>query len=399
MFEVIVTLGRQPAIGLAELESLFGADKIRPLVDGIAAIDVRSADFPIDQLGNIVKAGKFITELPYTEWGKIESYLLKELPKHTCCKPPGKIKLGLSLYGFNINPQRINASGLKFKKVIKNPSSGASDGRSVRIVPNKTSELNAAQVIHNQLTGPTGIDLMIIKHGQKTLLAQAFAVQDIQAYAARDQARPKRDARVGMLPPKLAQTIINLAAPLHSDKNILLDPFCGTGVILQEALLMGLNVYGTDIDARMIEYAEQNIDWLDAQTNHIKTNQTRTIEIADACSYTWQKFDTVACETYLGQAFSGQPNTEKLNQVIAAVNTIHKKFLNNVARQTKPGFRMCLAVPAWFTNNSIKHLSILDHLTDIGYTRISFVHAKQNDLIYHREGQIVGRELVTLIRK
>jgi len=63
------------------------------------------------------------------------------------------------------------------------------------------------------------------------------------------------------------------------------------------------------------------------------------------------------------------------------------------------GFRLCLAVPAWQTGRNFKHLPLLDQLTDMGYNRVSFVHAGGNDLIYHREGQIVGRELVTLIRK
>ena len=85
-------------------------------------------------------------------------------------------------------------------------------------------------------------------------------MQDIESYTKRDRERPKRDAKVGMLPPKLAQIIINLAAgqlPEEKLQNIcdiplgepiprrllgqtVLDPFCGTGVILQEASADGL---------------------------------------------------------------------------------------------------------------------------------------------------------------
>ena len=43
---------------------------------------------------------------------------------------------------------------------------------------------------------------------------------------------------------------------------LLLDPFCGTGVVLQEALLMGYDVYGTDLEPRMIDYSGANLDWL-----------------------------------------------------------------------------------------------------------------------------------------
>src|SRR6185503_16098722 len=100
------------------------------------------------------------------------------------------------------------------------------------------------------------------------LLAQTLFVQDIEAYGARDQARPARDARVGMLPPKLAQIILNLSAgPLRPaapqlERLRILDPFCGTGVILQEALLMGYSVLGTDIEPRMADYSKRNLRWL-----------------------------------------------------------------------------------------------------------------------------------------
>ena len=81
------------------------------------------------------------------------------------------------------------------------------------------------------------------------------------------------------------------------------------------------------------------------------------------------------------------------------VNLIHKRFLQNVARQTQSGFRMCIAIPAWKTPAGFKHLKVLDNLEDMGYNRIEFVHVRVEDLIYHREGQVVARELVVLVRK
>jgi tRNA (guanine10-N2)-dimethyltransferase len=223
-------------------------------------------------------------------------------------------------------------------------------------------------------------------------------VQDIDAYAARDQARPKRDAKVGMLPPKLAQTIVNLATG-NSDKEVtLLDPFCGTGVVLQEALLMDYGAVGTDLEPRMVDYSQANLDWLQ-QRWHLPRGKF-SLEVGDATNHHWQPFDSVAAETYLGRPFSSLPDAQTLSQVIRDVDTIHRKFLRNLASQTKPGFRACLAVPAWHVaGNSVKHLPTLDSLQEMGYTRMSFVHARNEDLVYHRPGQIVGRELVVITRK
>jgi SAM-dependent methyltransferase len=414
MTQSLLVLGRQPELGIAEAESLFGADKITPLGSQFVLLDARVQDVPFARIGGSTRVAKLLTYLPYTDWEKIEKYLVEELPKHTCCLPEGKIRLGLSVYNLSVNIRRLNATGLTLKKVVK------ADGRSVRVVPNKEHELNTAQVLHNQLTGPTGMELLLIRDGERTVLAQTTAVQDIEAYAARDQARPARDARVGMLPPKLAQIIINLAhpgpppakierevtddyddpdnLPTSEDLAGLLDPFCGTGVLLQEALLTGFSVIGTDLEQRMIDYTRENLRWLQ-QNNRYVRGSIVTFS-GDATTSEWDDLIlTIACETYLGRPFSSEPKPEVLNEVMRDVDTIHRKFLKNVARQTKPGFRMCIAVPAWNTKQGFLHLKTLDSLEELGYNRVSFVHTHTRDLIYYRENQVVGRELVTLIRK
>ena len=123
----------------------------------------------------------------------------------------------------------------------------------MRVVPNRAATLSSATSFHNHLTSETKIELL--KVGGRYY--RVIQVQNINAYARRDQERPARDAKVGMLPPKLAQILINLAGELRSGATVL-DPFCGTGVVLQEALLMGYRAYGTDVSERMVEYSQRN---------------------------------------------------------------------------------------------------------------------------------------------
>lgn len=379
----IAILGRSPALSIAELESVFGAKTITIVQNHIVSLD-HSEDIELyNTLGGVQKVGKILTILDTTDWRKITSYIKKTLPDHLRYIPEGKITLGLSVYGVDSKVKAINATALELKKTVK------AAGRSVRVVPNDNLELNTAKTLHNKLTSPNGLELLIIRDGRKTILAQAIWVQDIEAYAKRDQARPKRDARVGMLPPKLAQTIINLARP--GSGSTLLDPFCGTGVLLQEALLMGVNIIGSDLEPRMIEYSQDNLSWLGFND--------QTLLVADATTHTWKEnFNTIACETYLGRPLSSLPDPDTLHKVMQDCATIHKKFLQNVARQTKKGFRLCIAVPAWHTGQGFKHLATLDHLKELGYNRVSFVHVDTAALIYHRQGQIVARELVVLER-
>jgi tRNA (guanine10-N2)-dimethyltransferase len=388
MFPSLLILGRQPALGLAELERLFGSSAIQP-VNGLAALLDRPPDqVPFTRLGGSIKLAKVLTQLDTIHWPELVDYLTATLPEHLNYFPAGKLKFGLSAVGFTVTAARVNASALQIKKIIKQA------GRSVRIIPNNEAALNSAQVLRNQLTGELGMELVLVRNGRQTILAQTVQEQDIDAYAARDHGRPHRDAKVGMLPPKLAQIIVNLAQP--SPESTLLDPFCGTGVILQEALLMGYAVKGSDIDPRMVDYTRQNLVWL---LMNSPLHGGLEVEIGDATKTSWIGFDVIATETYLGRPFSAFPAAEVLQQVMQDVDTIHKKFLQNIAQQTNHDFHMCLAVPAWKTPHGFKHLKTLDNLEELGYTRLKFVHARNEDLIYHREGQVVARELVVLQRK
>ena len=213
MTQSVMILGRQPKIGLAELESLYGAKKIIPLGEQAAIVDVDPCLLAFDRLGGSVKFAKLLTILDTTKWREIENFLLKVSPEHSMRMDSGKMQLGLSVIGLDVTLKQLEITGLSLKKAIR------ATGRPVRLVPNKSPELNTAQVLHNHLTGPTGWELYFIRDGQRTVVAQTTKIQDIEAYAARDQARPKRDARVGMLPPKLAQIILNLAVgQLPEDK-------------------------------------------------------------------------------------------------------------------------------------------------------------------------------------
>lgn len=388
-------LGRQPKLGLAELESLYGEAHISP-IDGAALLDVPTEEINYRRLGGTIKTARTLNEFAYTDWPQIIRYLADNIPKHLEYMPAGKLKLGLSVYGLKVSASQINRSMLEIKKIIK------ARGRSVRVVPNKNPALSSAQVLHNRLTHKGGWELLLVANGPKTFLAQTLFSQDIEAYAARDQARPARDSRVGMLPPKLAQIIINLALPTDVKNDTrrvrVLDPFCGTGVILQEALLMNYDVIGTDIDERLTEYAKRNIQWLVHKYPNLSGHAA--IEVADATNYHWPRFTTIASEVYLGRPLVKFPSEDELKKIIEEASVIIQKFLSNLAPQLRPKQKICLALPAWRRpDKKLAQLAWLAKLTDMGYNFVKFKHVNQNDLIYFREDQIVVRQLIVLEKK
>ena len=407
----LLTLGRQPALGIAEIEALYGADVVRSVGDSAVILDVDPCILAFERLGGAIRFCKVLKTLDTVSWKQIEKFLLQMGPGHAGQMPEGKMQLGLSLYGFDIDSRQIEATGLSLKKAIRK------SGRSVRLVVSPDHELSTPQVIHNNLTGPNGWELVFVKDGPQTIVAQTIRIQDIASYTHRDRDRPKRDAKVGMLPPKLAQIIVNLAAgklgqneltsicDIPADQPIpptilnqtILDPFCGTGVVLQEAQLMGYHSYGTDLEPRMISYSQANLDWLNAE---YRTTTDSKLETGDATEHTWSTpIDIVAGETYLGKPFTSAPEPDVLAQTANDCNLIIKKFLRNLHAQLTPGTRLCLAVPAWqIRPDTFKHLPFIDQIEDLGYNRTRFEHVQNEQLIYYRSDQLVARQLLILTR-
>jgi tRNA G10 N-methylase Trm11 len=393
----ICILGRQSELGLAELESLYGADVIRRVSQHVALINLPASDITFSRLGGSTRLGQVVSVIGSSNWKLVEKELARLARKEALTSlQSGKLHLGISAYGFSMTPAKIQATALTLKKILKTAE------RSVRVVPNPDIELNTAQVLHNQLATDKGVEVLLIADGSKTIIAVTSRIQDIDSYTLRDRGRPKRDARVGMLPPKLAQIIINYATSKQSPSTEfrILDPFCGTGVVLQESLLMGYSVLGTDLEARMIDYSRTNIHWLFdklLQPQHSTVN----LDVGDATTTHWRiQPNAVATETYLGRPFTTTPTTEVLEQTVSDVNVIIKKFLANIHGQLATGTRLCVAVPAWqIRKNEFRHLPVVDSLEEMGYNRISFEHVLDTELLYYREDQIVARELLVLTRK
>jgi len=372
---LLFILGRQPEISLAELRAVYGNAKLILPSVALVATDKKPN---INNLGSVRKVGRVI----WDQSGEINNFLINKLKN----LPSGKITLGVSYYGKTASVANARKTGISLKKNLN---------RSVRVLPNNEPEVSDAATLGNKLgSTPNKVELLITQIGQRSIIAELLGVQDLNAYTFRDRSRPKRDARVGMLPPKLAQTMINLA--IGASKNqvkTVLDPFCGTGVVLQEAALMNLYPYGTDLEPRMIDYSQANLDWL-KKTHHRDFQEKLTV--GDATDFKWQQpIDIIATETYLGQPYAAAPPIDKLQQNIATCNTVVSKFLTNLASQTTPKTGLCVAVPRWFAHGKSHQLPLVRELAKLGFEQIFYSDTKKS-LVYHRANQIVGRELLIL---
>jgi len=391
----IALLGRQPELSIAELERVF--TKVSWFSPQTALIDTQE-EIDIQKLGGSQKIGRVILEVDSTEWRHVSGALVKHYAK-IWSVASGKITLGLSAYDFKLSARELQKSGLILKSKLKN------GGVSLRLIPNQEVALSTATSHHNKLgLSDNKVELLIVRGKNSTIIAESVGAQNITALAARDQGRPRRDAFVGMLPPKLAQIMINLAGPLAADPTQdlaqprVLDPFCGTGVLLQEAMLMGYGVYGTDLAEKMIRYSRDNLNWL--QDKYQLTGHWYLHE-GDATETKWQQpIAAVVAETYLGQPFSAPPSSAKLTEVRGNCNHIIGGFLKNLSKQLKPGTPVILAVPAWKDKaDNFTHLPLTTKIEDYGFERIELSTVHADRLMYFRPDQVVARELLLLTVK
>ena len=390
----VAIAGRQPLISLAEIQALY--DKAARLVgkklvffeineDGEENI---SPD--VNRLGGSLKLGKFFD----TDFSKLAKFL-------ATAHPEGKITLGISDFS------KQKKSGLAKQKSMELKRNLARMGRSARVITSNEPEISSATAHHNQLGEKAGcFEIFLIDRE----IYLSLGTQNITAYTERDQARPARDAKVGMLPPKLAQILINLCGKLPEEARVL-DPFCGTGVVLQEAAIMGYVPYGTDLNERMVEYSKKNLSWLFNEHNQKrfkilpdliqkKDQILNAISVGDATSFTWEgEIDAVAFEGYLGAPMSKPPVDIKFKTEKAKCREIAIGFLKNITPHIKSGTPVVMALPAWLRENGkYAGLNILDEIQEMGYNFEKFQDLSQSDLLYYREGQIVAREII-VIRK
>ena len=81
----------------------------------------------------------------------------------------------------------------------------------------------------------------------------------------------------GSMSPKLARGMCNLSRV--KDGSIVLDPFCGTGGILIEAGIIGAKVVGIDIDEKMVEGTQKNLEYCHIKDYHVFQGDARNIEL------------------------------------------------------------------------------------------------------------------------
>lgn len=207
---------------------------------------------------------------------------------------------------------------------------------------------------------------------------EIYETFDSHALEERDMKKPVRREALA-ISPRLAKILVNLSE--SEPGKTLLDPFCGIGTILSEALLQEIRVIGIDKDKSAIIGARQNLEW-----SGFNRTDYRLIN-GDSTKEKISHADFIATEPDLGEIIRETPTENKARATLEKFEDLIIKVINN--------FKEDISGKITFTSPYIKigkkrvGPNTEKILTLTGYTLIYKIPE-------FRENQIVGRMIYVL---
>jgi tRNA G10 N-methylase Trm11 len=365
MSTYLFILGKHPELSIAELKMRYPKHRVWVKGDDFVVMDVSKKidQKEFNQIGGCLKAAEFIKEVKKEALVESLAKVLKGLYQDK------KLDYGLSLYG--LSEKQLRPILLKLKKRLK------VDELKSRFINKNFQNISSAQYKSIQ---KKGVELIVVNNKGRMTVGITVATQDIDAYSKRDYEKPFRDMQMGMLPPKLAQILINLSGV----RGKIWDPFCGSGTLVMEGLLMGRSMIGSDINPKHVEGAKKNVEWLKRNFQFSIFNSQ--LFVHDATETLGEKFDAIAFEGDLGLPHGRSIKPIDLQKIVDELEDLYVRFFKNL-KGMKHRVPIVAALPFFKIGKQERRLkNALGLIQKLGFKP---THHFQ----YSREGQAVGRDI------
>lgn len=179
---------------------------------------------------------------------------------------------------------------------------------------------------------------------EETWVATTIAVHNPFEFQKRDLYKPRQRKIFGM-PPRLAKIMVSLS--FCTPGKVLLDPFCGVGTVLQEALLSRAEVIGVDINPWCVKAAIENLEWVKREYDLAQaTFRVVQGDVGVLASKIGQEtVDCIVTEPDLGPALRQVPTTPYAVKVIKKLEPLFFGFVEEAYKVLKPDGRLVLVTP------------------------------------------------------
>jgi tRNA G10 N-methylase Trm11 len=221
---------------------------------------------------------------------------------------------------------------------------------------------NGTEVLTREISSRRIIDFVILKLGEKYMLGATLYVPDARQFQVRSNERPVVSSQIS-ISARLAHLLLNLSGVRKG--GVVLDPFCGSGTILAEALTAGLNCIGVDRDRNRIENSRQNLEWLSKalkvppKSYSLKVGDSTRLEaLMDGV-----QVDAVVTEPILLPRIDSAPTLDKAKKMIRNSSRLYSEALYSMAAVVRKGGRVVIVAPSLRTDED-RDVSVL--LEDVG---------------------------------
>jgi len=340
MIDYLFVLGKNLELSLAELNAYFETnDYNQKLIEKTQNFVVfrfeRVLDNIIDHLGGTIKIVKVEKMIPVSK--SIEGELGNLIQKNIEAK-----YFGISLYPesevhnshFNLAKKLSmyvkKKTGLKFLPYPRN---------------RKFPELTHVEVIKKRLIEDSFE--IVIGIGKKKYLGKTTQIHNPFEFKKRDVDRPKQRPMFS-ISPRLSKIMINLSQCKPGQN--LLDPFCGFGTIIQEALLEKIDAKGIDIDEMVVNSARDNLKWLNDEYDLKLREVDKKIIRGDARKlsdyFPEESFNTIVTEPYLGPPLSKHVHLKEAEQIIDDLKSLFQEIFEELSKIVKSNGKIIIIIPS-----------------------------------------------------
>ncbi len=383
-----IILGNHQDLSLLETETVLKTPAIESN-GSIAFFDTLNhhPEWIVQRLAGVIKTGDIIDIRK-----EIDKESLGELLAAYLVGSNEKVRFGISIYNLDnqelfdqLQGQREHL-GLTVKKHLKR------NGTQSRFVISRNTQLSAADIVKNKLLIRGG-EFVLIATKKGIMIGQTSAVQHFEDWSIRDFGRPARDAKRGMLPPKLARMMLNISGKNPKESTIL-DPFCGVGTVLMEASLLDFkHIIGSDIDPKAIKDTKKNMRWVMHEFDVHPQLEMYTSSAQNIPSVLEeQSVDVMIFEPFLGKPRKGHETRDDIVKQIKSLQTLYTESFIALRNILKDDGIILATIPVHYFENEPLRVKMNAVLRPNGFERA------HETLHYRQNGQYVGRD-ITIIRK
>ncbi len=337
MKKYFFVFGRDPLLCRAEacafLEKHSPDFKFRGLGERTALVEtVLEAEELQRELAGTVKIGEILSQ------GNAES-VFREL-KEKDFFPSGK-KFFYCLNDFSRGKRKEfreiagivkgKAKNERLKAVLKHPKP---HGKEKEFVVNP-SEVERWKLLRK------GLDLLVEFSGKKVFAGKTVSCSNPKESREKDLGKPEQRP-LHTLSVRVAGILVNLSGAKPGET--LLDPFCGIGTILQEAMQRGINSAGVDTDKEAVGKAKKNLEWFKKKFGCRAEWKVMEGDAGKVHGLV-READAAATEPFLGPFIKETPSRKDAEKTAGELESLYSKFFESLEKVLKEKGRAAVILP------------------------------------------------------